>query len=232
GEREWKQAAVPPDDIWVFGTAELPWLDLAKVVGFQRNQLAYAHAWLYSPRGGPARIVVDHAHGLKAWLNGREVYRSPERGIGLGFYTAISKHELSHLDQPSSHFNFELRPGWDRLLLKLSTSNKVDFTEMRCSLRIMDPPSVAYDTKNILWMTRLPNRSTSTPIIVGERLFVLAEPDELLCLDKSSGRVLWTAAVNYYETVTPDERKGNPAYAAKVDPLVAELRSAEMQSAA
>src|SRR5262245_20899819 len=32
--REWKAASVPPDDIMVFGTAELPWLDLAKVVGF------------------------------------------------------------------------------------------------------------------------------------------------------------------------------------------------------
>src|SRR5437763_890129 len=45
GPREWKPAAVPPDDIWVFGAAEMPWLDLAKVVGFQRNQLGYAHTW-------------------------------------------------------------------------------------------------------------------------------------------------------------------------------------------
>jgi outer membrane protein assembly factor BamB len=226
GEREWKPASVPPDDIMVFGTAELAWLDLAKAIGFQRNQLAYAHTYLYSPRGGPARIVVDHAHGLKAWLNGREVYRSPQRGIGLGFYTAISAHELRHLDQPSPRFDLELRPGWNRLLLKLSTPNNVGHTDMRCALRIMDPPSVSYDTKNILWMTPLPHRSTSTPIIVGDRLFVLAEPDELLCLDKISGRVLWTAAVNYYEALSPDERKANPAFATKVDPLVEELRRA------
>src|SRR5207247_11021638 len=98
---------------------------------------------------------------------------------------AISKHELAHRDSPSPRFDLELRPGWNRLLLKLSTSNRVDFTDMRCCLRIMDPPDVAYESKNIRWMAPLPGRSTSTPIIVGGRIFVMAEPDELLCLDKT-----------------------------------------------
>src|SRR6185437_12981694 len=224
GGAAWKTATVPPDDIMVFGTAEMPWLDLAKAIGFHRNQLAYAHTYLFSPRGGPVRFVADHGHGLKAWVNGKEVYRSPERKIALGFYTAISRHELQHLDQPSARFDAELKPGWNRLLLKLSTSNRVDFTDMRCCLRILDAPSVKYDSKNILWMTPLPGRSTSTPLLVGDRLFVLAEPDELLCLDKNSGRVLWSAAVNYYEALTAEEKRAKPAYAKRVDPLVARLR--------
>src|SRR5262249_12322135 len=116
--QEWKRATVPPDDIWAFGAAELPWLDLAKVVGFKNNQVAYAHTYLFSPRGGPARMVVDHGHGLKAWLNGTEVYRQPQRGIALGYYTSISKHELYHLDQPSPRFDLPLKKGWNRLLLK------------------------------------------------------------------------------------------------------------------
>src|SRR5207244_862117 len=40
-ELTWKTASVPADDVTVFSTAELPWLDLAKVVGFKRNQIAY-----------------------------------------------------------------------------------------------------------------------------------------------------------------------------------------------
>src|SRR5262245_7612760 len=96
GDLAWKQTSVPPDDVMVFGTAELPWLDLAKAVGFARNQIAYAHAYLHSPKGGWARIVVDHAQGLAAWVNGKRVYRSPQRNVSLGFYTAISKYELSH----------------------------------------------------------------------------------------------------------------------------------------
>lgn len=222
---EWKPAAAPADDIWAFGAAELPWLDLAKAVGFKRNQLAYAHTYLFSPRGGPARVVIQHGQGLKAWVNGKEVYRQPDRAMTLGWYTHISAHELRHLDQPSPRFDVTLRKGWNRLLLKLSTSNRADFTDMRLSLRLIESPHVRYEEKNIRWMTPLPGRSTSTPILVGDRLFVMAEPDELLCLDKTTGRVLWSKAVNYYEALTPEERAAQPAYARTVDPLLEKLRA-------
>ena len=223
--KTWTAAAVPPDDVTVFGTAELPWLDLVPPLGFQRNQLAYAHAYLHSPRGGRARIVAQHGHGMKAWLNGAEVYRSPERQMILGYYTAISRHELEYSTATSPRFDVELRPGWNRLLVKLSTSNREDWTDMRLNLRICDPPDVEYETKNIAWMTELPGRSTSTPIVVGDRLFVMAEPDELLCLDKHNGRILWTAANNYYECLSDEERAALPALAERVDPLIAQLRA-------
>jgi outer membrane protein assembly factor BamB len=224
-ERTWQPATVPPDDIMAFGTAEMPWLDLAKILGFQRNQVAYAHTYVFSPRGGPARIVVDHAQGLKAWVNGKQVYRSPERGVALGYYTAISRHELDYLDQPSPRFDFALQKGWNRLLLKLSTSNRPGYEDMRCCLRIMDPPDVRYETKNIVWRTPLPGRSTSTPILVKDRLFVMAEPDELVCVDKSTGRLLWSAFINFYEAVTADEHRTQPAFAQRVDSLVSQLRA-------
>lgn len=224
GDVKWMKASVPPDDIMVFGTAELPWLDLGKALGFKPNQIGYAHTYLYSPRGGKARIVVDHGHGLRVWVNGTAVYRSPLRQHGLSYYTVLSKIELNHLDQQSPRFDIELKPGWNRLLLKLSTSNKDDFKEFRCSLRIIESPDVKYENKNIAWTTPLPARSTSTPIIVGERIFVLAEPDELLCIDKNNGKVLWSQFINYYEEVSADEKKAKPAYAEKIDPLVRKLR--------
>jgi hypothetical protein len=225
GVLEWKAASTPTDDIWVFGATELPWLDLAKVVGFKRNQIAYAHTYVFSPRGGPARINVEHGEGLKAWVNGKEVYRQPERGLTLGWYTHLSAHELRYLDAPSPRFDITLRKGWNRLLLKLSTPNRESFTEMRFCLRISESPDVKYEEKNILWKTPLPGRSTSTPILVGDRLFVMAEPDELLCLDKTTGRILWSAAINYYEAMTAEERRAQPAFAKTVDPLLGKLRS-------
>ena len=109
-----------------------------------------------------------------------------------GNFTQLSTLEFRNFDGVSPHFEVELKPGWNRLLVKLSTSHIDGLAELRCSLRISDPVDVPYETKNILWMTPLPGRSTSTPILVGDRLFVLAEPDELLCLDKGSGRVLWS----------------------------------------
>lgn len=220
----WTQVQGPADDIMIFGTATLPFLDISKSVGFKKNQIAYAHSYLFSPRGGPVNLVVDHAHGMKAWVNGKEVYRSPDRGIGLGYYTAISRHELAHSETRSPRFAAELKPGWNRLLLKLSTSNRDDFKEMQFCLRIMDPPNVKYDEKNIAWMTPLPGRSTSTPIIVRDRLIVLAEPDEILSLDKTTGRIQWSAFANYFEALSVEEKTSQPAYAEKVDPLVAKLK--------
>jgi len=224
GDKTWKKFQGPRDDFMVFGTAEVPWLDLTKEFPFKSNQIAYLHTYLHSPRGGPARIVVDHGFGLKAWVNGKKVYRQPQRDMGLGFYTALSNIELRHATSASPRFELTLQPGWNRLLLKLSTSNKEDWTEQRLHLRIMDPPDVPYDSKNIAWMAELPGRSTSTPILVGDRIFLMAEPDELVCLDKNSGRILWTASNNYYEALTSAERAALPALVDKVDPLVAELK--------
>jgi outer membrane protein assembly factor BamB len=88
----------------------------------------------------------------------------------------------------------------------------------------MDLPSVAYESKNIRWMTELPQRSNATPIVAGDRVFVMAEPDELLCLDKMTGKILWSAANNYYEALTPAERQAIPALETKITPLLLELR--------
>src|SRR5207247_8181725 len=85
--------------------------------------------------------------------------------------------------------------------------------------------NVEYETKNIRWMTELPGRSTSTPILVGDRIYLAAEPDLLVCVDKTTGRILWSAANNYYEALTSQQRQANAAYTARVDPLVAKLKS-------
>jgi outer membrane protein assembly factor BamB len=226
GARAWHKLSAPLDDPWAFGPANLPWTDLAPAVGgYQRNQVAYAHTYLFAPRGGTVRAVVEHGHGLKVWLNGTAVYSAPSRGEGMGNYYAPSRVELAIYPLTESpHFDLGLRPGWNRLLLKVSTYNKEGWTDQRFCLRLMDLPTVPYDSKNFLWMTELPQRSNATPILAGDRLFVMAEPDELLCLDKHTGKVLWTAATNYYEAMTPAERQANPAFRATVDPLLAELK--------
>ena len=221
----WQRVEVPPEDPMAFGKVDLPWLDfLPTVGGFKPNQVAYAHTYLYTPRGGTVRAVVEHAHGLKAWVNGKEVYSSPNRGLALGNYVNLSRHELNHWNMPSPRFDVPLRAGWNRLLLKVSTSNKDDFKEMRVCLRLMDLPDVPYDSKNILWMTELPGRSNATPIVVGDRIFVMAEPDQVLCLDRKTGRVLWLASVSYHDALTAAERQGNAAYRTKVDPLIGRLK--------
>lgn len=45
--------------------------------------------------------------------------------------------------------------------------------------------------KNIAWKTKLPGNSYGSPIVVGERIFVVSEPAELLCVNAADGVVVW-----------------------------------------
>jgi hypothetical protein len=225
GPDTWGPVTVKADDSWEFGAVQMPALDLAAAVGgYKPNQVAYAHTYLYSPRAGSLRAVVEHSYGLKVWFNGEVVYRSTERGMALGNYINLSRLEFGLTHPVSPRFDLKVRAGWNRLLLKVGTETTAGWQQQSVVLRLMEPPDVAYKTKNVLWMTELPHRSNATPIIAGDRVFVMAEPDELHCLDKHTGKVLWSAANNYYEALTPDERQANPAFKDKVDPLVAELK--------
>lgn len=44
---------------------------------------------------------------------------------------------------------------------------------------------------NILWETQLEGSSNASPILVGDKLFVCREPHTLICIDTSSGKLLW-----------------------------------------
>jgi outer membrane protein assembly factor BamB len=225
GALVWKKLQAELDDPFAFGPATPPVTDIAAAVGgYKNNQMAYLHTYIYSPRAGTIRAVVEHAHGMKAWLNGKQIYRGPERAGGLGNYYSFSRVEFGSYELiPSPRFDLNLKQGWNRLLLKSSSYNKQGWTDQGFLLRLMDLPDVPYETKNILWMTELPQRSNATPIVVGDRVFVMAEPDELICLDKLTGKILWKAANNYYEALTPQERQANPAFRDKVDPLVSAI---------
>lgn len=225
GSLTWQSLYVPPVDFYALGPAELPYVDLGKALGSVKpNQAAYAQTYLFAPRAGQVRVVFDHAHGCKVWLNGKVVYREPERQMHFGYWVSLSRIELSW-DQPRSpQMTLDLKQGWNRLLLKLTTPRTDSWKQHQFTLRLSDPPGTEYDEHNIAWMTELPNRSSSTPILVGDRLFVMADPDELLCLDRKSGKILWSASHSTYDALNEEQRRGNPAYAEKVEPLRASLK--------
>src|SRR5205814_1714954 len=100
----WRKIAAKQDDPMEFGAAELPWVELAKSAEFEKNRVAYAHAYIHSPRGGPANGVVEHCFGLKIWVNGNEVYRSTERHAELAGYESLSRRELAHAEPPDGRF--------------------------------------------------------------------------------------------------------------------------------
>jgi len=90
------------------------------------------------------------------------------------------------------------------------------------------PPTLWYqkengESKNILWKTKLPCYSWSTPILAGDKIFTLSEPYDLICLHKNTGKLLWIRSFPPLMGVTDAEKAANPAFK-EVEALVAELQ--------
>ena len=81
----------------------------------------------------------------------------------------------------------------------------------------------AVTSKNILWRASLPNIGVSSPIIVGDQIFLTTEVADLVCLDKKTGRVLWIRSNPEFEGLDAAELKAEPAYAEKLAPLSRQL---------
>ncbi len=59
--------------------------------------------------------------------------------------------------------------------------------------------------EHVLWATEMPDRSNSLPTIIGDRVFTLSDPAELLCLDKSTGEILWQVSSNPADIASAEE---------------------------
>jgi hypothetical protein len=58
----------------------------------------------------------------------------------------------------------------------------------------------------MVWKTPLPSRSNATPVVLGDRIFVTAEPNWLIAIRASDGQVLWQREVNVLDALAPEER--------------------------
>ncbi len=72
----------------------------------------------------------------------------------------------------------------------------------------------------------MPSWSNATPIIVGDKLFVCSEPDELVCVNLANGNTLWRRP-NAYEPVFPADKMAEiREKAAKAEVIGKKLRGA------
>ena len=62
----------------------------------------------------------------------------------------------------------------------------------------------AVSGENVVWKTPMPGPSFSQPIVVGDKVFTLADPNWLICLNAINGAILWQKAVDH-TTVMPPE---------------------------
>lgn len=59
--------------------------------------------------------------------------------------------------------------------------------------------------KNLAWKTPMPGPSFSQPIIVGDKVFTLADPNWLICLSAHDGKILWQRAVDHTLAMPPEK---------------------------
>jgi outer membrane protein assembly factor BamB len=100
-------------------------------------------------------------------------------------------------------------------LVALASAQAADWTRFRGpnGSGVSDdakPPATWSETKNLKWKTKLPGPGTSSPLILGERVFLTSysgygaggsggRPEDLkrhmICLDRGSGKTLWSKEV-------------------------------------
>lgn len=89
------------------------------------------------------------------------------------------------------------------------------------------PPLTWSAESNIVWKTKLPNLGNSSPIMVGKRIFVCAEPATLICLDARNGVILWTATNTYEMAAKAEELADMATFKEKTPPLRTRLHGLE-----
>ena len=115
-----------------------------------------------------------------------------------------------------------LKEGWNRLLVRVGSPQKhLAGWRTHQFLHCLRDSEPVYETKNIVWETKLPERTNACPIVVGDRIFTPAEPDELLCLDKATGKILWRRINSFFNAIPEAERAANPALK-ELEPVNAE----------
>jgi outer membrane protein assembly factor BamB/Spy/CpxP family protein refolding chaperone len=68
------------------------------------------------------------------------------------------------------------------------------------------PPTEWSVEKNVLWKVPLPAASYATPVVVGDRLVVVSEPADVLCVNRTDGKVLWRASLSDVKAPAAQQR--------------------------
>ena len=184
GAKQWRKVSL-----------DSAYLDFTRLVGKPEDEdvAAFAFTHVFSPTGGKFRVNLTTVGHARLWINGK-----PPSAMG-------------------SRLTIELAKGWNRLLLRVSPGEKDWYVvpvlqgQGRCE----------YQQSGIAWRVALPGAAPSfygggmggrRAVIVGDRMYLLSEPHDLICIGKSSGKVLWIRRASYFEAASDDEQK-LPAYA-------------------
>jgi len=176
------------DAVWKKIPFESAWMDFNALLGKTGKGVACAITHIYSDTGGAFRLNATSIGALKIVLNGKPL------PSGYGRY------------------NLDLAKGWNRLLLKVAPHE----IAWACSFTLHARAPATFQETNIAWTLPLPGvtggfygggTGVGSPVIVGDRLYLLSEPHDLVCIDKRSGKVLWVRTSNYFDAAVDADRK-------------------------
>jgi len=153
-------------------------IDLAALLGeTPQGQAAYLMTYLYSPTGFSSLITSGaQDQSVRHYINGRSVVS---------------------WDRTRQRFS----PGWNRIVVKVLAPRQLSPQEKQngvkwlwnfeahfkpCGRTSADDPA-----KNIAWSASLPGGGWGAPTVVGDRIFLECEPNDLACFDAAGGRLLW-----------------------------------------
>jgi outer membrane protein assembly factor BamB len=69
------------------------------------------------------------------------------------------------------------------------------------------PPTEWAKDKNVVWSTPIPKWGNGSPVLVGNRIFVTAEPGTLICINAEDGKILWEKGNDYVDVFSEEEMK-------------------------
>ena len=230
GGLEWRKHVSVNKDPGV----DMDWIRLAELVGKEPGKAAYAHNYLHAQVTGTVVFHLDQAGGCKIWVNGKVVHNNPKPVLTMGSINyvcyAAETHWAGELpvlgEGASQRIKVDLEKGWNRVLIMATGNLNLRLVELPDAEREGEAPAEPrYETKNVLWTCRLPSYSNAQPIIVGDRIFVMSESEDLVCVDKNTGKILWKRSTFYTDCLPDPEKRANPLLAQAAE-LTEKLRVA------
>jgi len=186
-------------------------LDFLRFHNDLKGKAVYAHTYIHSAAGGEVSLWMKSL-ACRIWLNGEELCRRDKEAS-----TRIVK-------------TVTLRKGWNRLLVKTVAARRKDTwaviphaatgtTFFQVILFGLDADD-AFETTGLLWSAPIAQAgrfSCAQPIVVGDRVYVNADPTFLVCYDKLTGKRLWVRYCGFSACATPAERAANAEAFAQIN---------------
>lgn len=72
------------------------------------------------------------------------------------------------------------------------------------SFPVTRPPLHWSTEEGVAWSTPMPAQSNAMPLVVGERVITCADPHSLICVDRSTGKILWTLTGSDEDAAGPE----------------------------